>query len=262
MPKILVKYKEVPLKPHQFADIKRPESPTIPQRRDGHYAVADYLTEELRKELEEKTGLNLNTLITDETSVWRQREFRPKLETVTNVYDPENPLDMIKILAIKSYHEVANSEKEDAMGKWPDSKWVLIEEGMEDEEENKMVAMRQIATQKFLNLSPADKRALVTVLTERSMKDVSDAGVNVEGDKFIQKDPSTFLRYIEMDQKELNIRSLIMTGLTHGVLTREAGKVKFHDVLIGIDMRDAVEFFQNDENQKIQLRVMEMIEAV
>ena len=182
-----------------------------------------------------------------------------KLENNTMFFDTANALDFIKIRVMKASKYVANSMAEYDSGEWPEATHVIYDEAEQAQVLASKVEQKNTAIIEASKLSLDRKVQLILVLGGKNMKNQSSDFVAVELDKIIQKDPGEFLRYLNLDKKQLASHALVLEALQKSVLRKEGQRIYHMDSPLGIDEIEVAEYLAKEENQDIKLLILSKI---
>ena len=182
-----------------------------------------------------------------------------KLENNTMFFDTANALDFIKIRVMKASKYVANSMAEYDLGAWPEATHVIFDEAEQAQVLASKVETKNTAIIESSKLSLDRKVQLILVLGGKNMKNQSADFVAVELDKIITKDPSEFLRYLNMDKKQTASHALVLEALQKSVLRREGQRIFHMDSPLGIDEIEVAEYLSKEENQDIKMLILSKI---
>ena len=80
----------------------------------------------------ERLGKTLGADLTPNSGNEFWQTFKVKLEDKTTIYDLSIPLQEIQVAVLKASKYIANSQKEHENGKWPNAKYVIHDEKLEE----------------------------------------------------------------------------------------------------------------------------------
>jgi len=190
---------------------------------------------------------------------WDSNMAIVKLENNTMFFDLDNSLDFIKVKVMKASKYVANSMAEYDLGAWPEATHVIFDEAEQAQVLAGKVEQKNTAIIESSKLSLERKIQLILVLGGKNMKNQSADFVAVELDKIIQKDPGEFLRYLNLDKKQLASHALVLEALQKSILRREGQRIFHMDSPLGIDEIEVAEYLAKEENQDIKLLILSKI---
>ena len=219
------------------------------------------LTTEEAEVYGKKLGFNLDNLFNPdkEHTFWSQKIAQVKLENATIFFDTKKPLDFVKVKLIKASKFVANSMKEWEEGNWPDATHVIYDENEEADVRASSIQKRNRAIQLAGKMSAAEKATMVLIINKKYVKNKSTNFIDVEIDDAIENHVEDFIRYAEMDLTDIQVRGSILEGLHRQILTKEGESVYYMGERIGFDIEDAMAWFQNPDNQKLKVAILERL---
>lgn len=182
-----------------------------------------------------------------------------KLENATMFFSTDKALDFIKIKMMKSSKYVANSMADYEAGLYPEATHVLIDETEEVELKATKIAIKKKAIVESTKISKDKKIQLIMIIGGKNVRGKSDGLVEVELDKLLEKNSKDVLRYIQMDDTEVSLHSMILECLQKSILRKEGHKIFYHDSVLGGDVFDVIKYLKNDENQDLKLRLMSAV---
>ena len=182
-----------------------------------------------------------------------------KLENNTMFFDLANSIEFIKVKIMKASKYVANSMAEYEAGVWPEATHVIYDEAEQASVLASKVEEKNTAIIEASKLSLERKVQLILVLGGKNMKNQSADFVAVELDKIIQKDPREFLRYLNLDKKQLASHALVLEALQKSVLRKEGQRIFHMDSPLGIDEIEVAEYLSKEENQDIKMMILSKI---
>jgi hypothetical protein len=182
-----------------------------------------------------------------------------KLENNTMFFDMDNALEFIKVRVMKASKFVANSLAEYEQGIWPEATHVIFDEAEQAQVLASKVEEKNRAIIEASKLSLERKVQLILVLGGKNMKNQSADFVAVELDKIITKSPSDFLRFLNMDKKQVAAHALVLEALQKSVLRKEGQRIFHMDSPLGIDEIEVAEYLSKEENQDIKLLILSKI---
>lgn len=183
-----------------------------------------------------------------------------KLENNTMILDIAQPINFIKYRVAKASKYVANSLKSYEEGKYPEATHYIVDEREEVEAKASKVALKNKAVQVSMSLSDERKSEIIMILEGKNVKGQSPSFIVTVLDEIIQKKPEEFLRYAEIEDKELvSNKALVKEALQKSVLTKEGHKIKWFDSVLGDSIDSVAEYLKDTENQELKLMLMEKI---
>lgn len=260
----IVEVKPLPLKKwhgkkdkEAFAQPKTIEA--LYSSRIGGYETG--LSEDEARSYGTRLGFDLgNIFIPDkEHPFWSQKIGQVRLENATVFFDTTKPLDYVKVKLIRVSKFVANSMAEWEAGKWPDATHVIFDENEEADTKATTIQKRNRAIQLAGKMNLDEKATMVLIVGGKYVKNKSLNFIDVEIDNCIEHHVEDFIRYAEMDLKDIQVRGAILEGIEKQILTEEGNSVYYMGERIGFDVDDAMAWFQNPDNQKLKVAILEKI---
>lgn len=197
---------------------------------------------------------------------WDSKMSNIKLENRTMFFDPENPIDYVRIKILKASKYVANSLTEHEEGLWPEATHVIFDEAEEIESLSKTVELKKQATIECAKLSKDKKIALIMVLSAdgdylkaRNLKGKSDAFVEVELSKIIESNAEGIIEFINRSPEQALTHAMVLECLQRNVLYKEGHRIKYHESVIGESVADAVDYLLRPEQSEFKLRLTAQI---
>lgn len=223
--------------------------------------LATGLTEEEAKEYGAKLGLDLSDTYVPEQAhpYWSTKAAMIELPNKTVFFDTRKPLDFIRVKNLKAHKLVANSQKELEEGLWPDATHVIYSEEEQMEIKATAVQLKQKAYAILSKLSTDEKADLVLIIGEENVKGKSANFIDGKIDEIITEWPDEFLRYSAMDAKAISIRATLLEGVNRGILNKQNEALYYMDIRLGLDIDDAIEWFNNPDNQKLKVAILEKL---
>lgn len=219
----------------------------------------------LTKEEEEKYGeifkQDLSKMYNHEKPhvFWDSKTPRIKLENHTLFFDTDKPLDFIKYKIMKESKYVANSMLEYEEGVYPEATHVIFDEAMANEVKASKIQIKKKAVIETNKLSKTRKVQMLMVLAGKNAKNESDAFIEVEIDKLVEKDPAKVVDFIMKDKEAAAMEALVLECLQKNVLKKVGHKILYHDSVLGVDMYDVAEYLNDTKNQELKLRLLAQI---
>lgn len=217
-------------------------------------------SEDIKKLIKEGVSHDLSDHYNEEPhSFWDSNMAVIKLENNTMFFDLANSIEFIKVKIMKASKYVANSMAEYEAGVWPEATHVIYDEAEQASVLASRVEEKNTAIIEASKLSLERKVQLILVLGGKNMKNQSSDFVAVELDKIIQKDPREFLRYLNLDKKQLASHALVLEALQKSVLRKEGQRIFHMDSPLGIDEIEVAEYLSKEENQDIKMLILSKI---
>lgn len=244
--------REFPSRPVKIEAFVDPET--------GRYATG--LSEDDKKRLESITGFNLSDIyvLGKPHEFWSSPAGRVTLEDASNILNPNNPLEEIKIKLLQASHLVANSMDDLKAGKYPYAKFVIVDE---DAEVQQRAAKSAVLKQVYIlsdKLTPAKKADIALIVNGVVVKKQSTAYIEDAFDKAIAKaGPDRILDLMNMDSKKLAMQAIVLEALDKNVLRKEGSNIYYMDAHISYDVAGAVDYFLDKNNQAMKATILEQI---
>lgn len=225
----------------------------------GRYATG--LTEEEATTYGKLLGANLDDIFNPEQphSFWGSSGGKIKLQNATMILDTKKPLDFVRVKNMKASDQVANSIKEWEDGLWPDATHVITDEAEEVEIKASKIESKYKAIEIASKMTPEAKLAIIQILSEKSMRGQSPNFILAEIDDIIEKKQEEFLRYANLDKKELSVRAQILEAVYRNILTKEGTSFYYMSDKVGFDLDDTVKWFMDPQNQNMKIAILEKL---
>lgn len=260
----IVEVKPLPLK--KWHGKKDKEAFAQPKTIEALYSnkIGGYETGLSRDEEEaygKKLGFRLDNLFNPEKEheFWSNKIGQVKLENATIYFDTTKPLDFVKVKLIRVSKFVANSMAEWEAGKWPDATHVIFDENEEADTKATSIQKRNRAIQLAGKMNLDEKATMVLIVNKKYVKNKSLNFIDVEIDEAIEDHVDDFIRYAEMDLKDIQVRGSILEGLHRQILTEEGNSIYYMGQRIGFDIEEAMAWFQSPDNQKLKVAILERL---
>lgn len=221
------------------------------------YKVA--LNEEQLQQIADRTGYDLSLSVKPNQAhpFWDSPVMKIKLQRdQTNVIDVKNDIDALKLAVIKGSGLVAPSHGE--LGAYHRAEFYIYSEEEEVQRGEAKATVTMNAIKKLDELTDAQKKALLRLLTNKRMGDRTGSFVNTMLFELISKDPVSFLEYANMTPTRLKSLVLIEESAIDGYLQKEGTSYFYGSDRIGFDRKSAAEFLEEPINQPMRLRLMEL----
>lgn len=219
------------------------------------------LSDERREELS-KLGfdLSLKVPLKDAHPFFGTRKGKVILEDSTNVFDTTSPADEIKVAIIRKSPLVAPNREAWESGSCPKALFYIHSE----EEDAAIAASRfELKSQAYIKagkLSEQNMKDLIYILKGETLGNYDRKMLNGIIGQLIEKNPSEFLTYAEMDPKELSIRSTIALAVQKNVLFQKDGSYRFGEISCGFDVNSVYKFFNDPAKSDIYLRLVDRLQ--
>lgn len=210
-----------------------------------------------------ETGLDLSDRFIpgEEHPYWSTSAAQIKLLNNTMFFNTEKVIDRIKVKNLRASKFVANSMKEWKEGKWPDATHVIFDESEEADVKASKIEKRKRATKLADKMTLGEKINMVLIIDGKFVKNKTPNFIEVALDDAIENDIDKFLQYAEMDSEDLVVRGQIEEALYRQTLTREGNAIYYMGERIGFDKEEAIQWFKNDDNQKLKVAILEKLNS-
>ena len=208
-----------------------------------------------------ETGYDLSNRFDPTTPhpFWSTKAGQIKLPNHTTFLDTEKPLEYVKIKNLKASKFVANSMKEWEEGLFPEATHVIFDEEDEMRLKATKVQLRNKAISLTMNMSNDEKADIAQILSSKNLNGRSANFIDVEINNLIEDDAATFIKYVEMDKKEMNTRATVLRAIAKNVLTKEGTQILYMGNTIAMDYEEAVKWFMNPQNSKMKVAILEKL---
>lgn len=225
----------------------------------GGYATG--LTEEEAQEYGKKLGQNLSNVYDQNGphEFWGSKMGRVKLENRTMIFDDTNALDYVRVKMMKASKFVANSMKEWKDGMFPEATHVIYDEEEEVSIKATKIQKKKKALKLSLELTQDDQINIIQILSDKSLRGRSQDFIDVEIDNILETRTDDFLRYAQIDKKELYIRAAVLEAIHRNILTKEGTSIFYMSDKIGFDFESTIEWFNDPQNQNMKVAILEKL---
>jgi len=228
--------------------------------KTGGYATG-LNDDEIRKQLESKLGFDLsNTYDPDKPHpFWNSKAGEVKLEYRTTIFDTKKALDYVKVSILKASKFVANSQRELEQGLFPDALFVIFDEKEEATIKASKIQKKRKANALATEMTTSEKVNIIQILAGKSLRKQSQDFLDVEIDNLIEEDINSFLKYAEMDKKEVYDRALVLEAIYKNILQKEGSAVLYMGDRIGFNVEEAIKYISNPTNQQLKAMILEKL---
>lgn len=229
--------------------------------KTGGYATG--LTDEEEKELSEKLKLDLSRTFNPEKPhpYWSSKSAVITLPNHTIFFNPNNPLDYIKIKNLKASKYVANSLKEWEEGKYEHATHYIHDEQAEVEVKSNKVQNLLKCASIMEKMTLEDKVNVIQVVLGESVRNQSISFVDAKLQEIIDS-PSKqkeFLQVTSLSKSDVYTRALVGEAVHKNIINKKSGSFYYMDELIGENIEEAIRFFNDDKNQRIKVIITEKL---
>ena len=231
----------------------------------------------LKAKLSHSEGPKEGTPITEidlnhkENDFFNHPRMITKIKDDVTVFNLSDPLDVLKLGAMKAYPQVAHSEADKK--KIPGAKWVIIDE--EIEHKNSVEEYRSsMDINKFFigkdKLSTEKMRTILQAFNDPNIKVDEKTDSDTIGSFLYQKATDTTVRQGMIEQQrffmlaamkddELGVRSLISKAVKAGVVRVKSGKYYYAGNEFAYNLESAVKKLADPQNQNLLNAIEEEI---
>lgn len=223
-------------------------------------------------------GDNEGLLIQDIDLHHKEGEFfnHPKMQVKikddVTTFNLNDPLDKLKLAAIKSYPFVAHSENDKK--RIAGAKWVIIDEEIEQKNAEKEFIHKMEINKYFVpgkdKIAPERMRTILAAFNDPNIRMDANTGIDTvsawlyekANDKAItggMSNQDRFFMLVRMKDDELNIRALIQKSVKAGALRVKSGKYFYAGNEIAHNMESLVKKLVAPENQSLLNAIEEEI---
>lgn len=222
------------------------------------------LTEEEEIEYSKKLGVNLSNRPgnnPDKIDYWQEKAAWISLPYRTTIFDTSKPEDYVKVKVLKDSKFVANSQKEEEQGLFPEATHIIYDEEEQIDNRATKVEEKQKAFANLSKMSLEDKQNVLHILSGKSTKGKSSNFVNVKLEEEIEASASKFNSTFDLGRESVSIRAKVLELLANNILTKDAGGIFYLGELVAINYEDAVAWFANPNNQTLKVKILETLET-
>ncbi|MHA1200612.1 MAG: hypothetical protein ACTSQF_14940 [Candidatus Heimdallarchaeaceae archaeon] len=219
------------------------------------------LTEEEAKNYGKELGKDLsNTFDPEEPHpFWSSKMAQIRLENKTMFFDTERVLENVKLKVMKASKYVANSLKAYNDGEYPEATHVIFDEEEDIELKATKIQKGNKATMMAMKLSKDAQLSLIQILSGKSLRNRSQNFIDVEIAGIIKNKLDKFLRYAQMDKKDLYLRASVLEAIHRNILTKEGTSVFYMSDKLGFDTESTIEWFADPQNQQMKVAILEKL---
>jgi hypothetical protein len=228
----------------------------------GQYATG--LTEEERKDLEDKTGFDLSPEYIPEKThpFWNSPTGQVRLENKTNIFDTSRPLDFIKVKLLKACDLVANSQKEYEDGLYPDALFVIFDEQEETARKASRAAIKRKVIVESEKLPISKKVEIIQILLGTNTKNQSNDYIDLKFEEAIDKvGAEKVLSIMNRDNKKNTTHALVLEALQKNVLRKEGSAIYYFDDQLGFDLEATIDYLSDVKNQALKAQIIEKVNS-
>lgn len=197
---------------------------------------------------------------------WDSKMSEIKLENRTMFLNTDNPIDYVRVKVMKESKYIANSLEEFENGVYPEATHVIFDENEEVASKASVVEIKNKVVIEASKLTNGQKIDLITVLSAgsdylraKTLKGKSEQFVNVELDKYIQRDAKEVLRLMNMSKEEMSTRALVLEALQKHVLVKDGLRIKYFEEHLGNDINEVIDRLNMPDYNDIKVRIMSQL---
>lgn len=219
------------------------------------------LTEAETKEYSRILGVDLSDTFNPNEAhpYWSSKASWVYLPNQTLVLETTKPHDFVKVKLMKASPKVANTYADWENDLYPDATHYIYDETEEIELKASKIEAKNEARNKAYSMPMAQKKAMVQILSKKTVKNQSDKFINVEIDALIEDNAREFIRVADMPKEDIVIRSNIYELEAKNVLTKENGAYYYMAEMLGVDFDDMVNWFKKPDNNRLRVLILEKL---
>jgi hypothetical protein len=230
----------------------------------GMYVVdlPDSLWEELRQKLGSKYNLDLDHDVTsgEAHEFWGSKMMQVRLEPNTMVLNlDENPINIAKLGVMRGHPWIANSLKEYNQGRWSEAKYIIIDDFQDVREKADKAMKRAKAHNLIIELDNTAKVDILQVYHNKLYTNASPEKIISDFGDLAESDPSALMELHSLGEEILEVRSLVVQGISTGILQQNGPNVEFNGESLGIGVEEAADFLLKDS--KLKLHIMDKVKT-
>lgn len=227
----------------------------VPSRVGNNYLTGLEDNEELRKELESKTGYDLSP-----TSDF-YATLSVKIEEQANgfKFDDSKPLEKVIILAMKKSHAIAASLSEWTSGKKFEAEWYFENAEFDAKVEQEAISAKTKAFTLYANISDAKKKAVSKIL---GIPVYGLSAVVIQNRLFqYLDDPKKgkdncieFVKVLELDPDTIELKEIVEDSIQYNVIRKNSAlDYVYGDSFLGIDKDSIFVKIKSDDDLRLSL---------
>jgi len=235
---------------------------------DSLKAYATGLTEEEAREYGRKLGVDLGNHFDPEEPhpTWSTKQFSLKLDNNTVILDTKDLRQHVLVKLMKANKWVANSMKSWENGEWPFATHVIFDEEEEVEIKASRASRKALVYQKLAEMSDEEKKSLIWILSNKSLRGKSPNFIVVELDELINGDDSaeTFeklAKLIEIPKRDRFAKSTILEAIQRNILIKDGSSIVWMGDHIANSVDDAAAWLSSPDNQTIKAKIIEQLNS-
>lgn len=227
----------------------------------GAYATG--LTTEETEEYSKKLGVNLGNTFNPQKAhdYWDTNAAKIKLPNYPVFFDNTIPLEFVRIKNLKASSRVANSWKEYQQGKFPLATHVIFDESEHIEVKATRIQKRRKCYKLAQEMSTDSLINIISIISDKRVRGRSQNFIDVQLEEVIENNTIQFLRYAQMDSKEVFVRASLQEAVYRNILTKEGVSIYYMGDKIANSFEDAVIYFMDPQNQVLKTSILEKLNS-
>lgn len=211
------------------------------------------MTEEQARGLEKKLGLEKGTLSPHNKAYWAEWEIQ--IPTGGKELDLSQPSDELAYYILSARKDVATSTSDLRLKNTASNECVFLmtSEAVEAKEKNTKRNFLAKAMKIYGEMGPDEMRDIL-LYSSRYAFDVSAEVIMEKVGDLIEENPKKFCEMVESDSFRDTV--FINKCLFYGILSRKGAAVYQGEEMIGIDMEQTINFFNNPKNSSAKVAVL------
>ena len=191
--------------------------------------------------------------------LWDDPRVIVELPKSTFILNTDNPWDFIKVKFLLEHPGVANSFEEWEEGLYPLATHYFVDSDANVSRKANLVELKANAYAKFIKLSREHKLHILTIMSGKHWKNISDDMLQAELGKFIENDPEMVLKLMNDKKEKIKVIALLKEGLVKNVIKKTPVGIKFMDMQLGNDFSDSADFLLLPDNADLLARIEQLI---
>ena len=194
---------------------------------------------------------------------WDSNKFILKLTNEIKVlYTKLNPYDLIYYKSALKDDWVANSWEEWDSQEAYNAKFYIFDQFENSRKKATKVELLTAARKLSYQLSRLQKEQILRVYTENDYSNVSSNVIDVEIDEMINKTPSEFITFAQMNAGELHLRSIAIEAISTRIISKKTEGYYYRDMYLGADVPEITRYLSNPKNQGIKVSILDKLQKL
>jgi len=189
---------------------------------------------------------------------WESPRVATKLPRASILLDSTKPYDFIKIKYLQQHPIVAKSLDEWKSGLADKATHYFVNSMEQIAKKAAITELKANAYAKLLKLSRQEKLNIVTILSGKNFKNISDDELQAELGALIEKDPEAVLDLMKDSKERVTIKAIVQKAVSKGIIKKGVLGYKYFDIKLGQDIEDAVDFLSLPENEELLAKIESM----